>query len=216
MALSKPNLKTLKNSTLEPSIDKSILNVNIDGVLQNKAGAVYVEDPNGYLQKIYITDNFGNYQQLIRTTTKQDIYLGQEFKKNEGYTEVIGSELVTDGNFPLPNTAWSTVGGTEITTDGARINNTITGTNSYILQLLPGTLSGKQFELTYDVIKTNGKTLALEQASIYSLNTSTIGTNRKLSFTWNRVNNGFVIKRLASGTDVTIDNVSVKEDTLYV
>tara|TARA_R110000824_G_scaffold36113_6_gene112539 strand:- start:1312 stop:1575 length:264 start_codon:yes stop_codon:yes gene_type:complete len=87
MALSKPNLKTLKNSTLEPSIDKSILNVNIDGVLQNKAGAVYVEDPNGYLQKIYITDNFGNYQQLIRTTTKQDIYLGQEFKKNEGTVE---------------------------------------------------------------------------------------------------------------------------------
>jgi hypothetical protein len=128
-----------------------------------------------------------------------------------GDFEELGSELVTDGNFPSGTTAWSFVGGSELTSDGARINNTVTGINSYAAQTLTGSLSGKQFVLTYDVITTNGKTLALEQASSSSLNTSTTGINRKLYFTWDRVNNGFVIKRLTTGTDVTVDNVSVKQ-----
>ncbi len=106
---------------------------------------------------------------------------------------------------------WTFIGGSELTTDGARINNTVTGTNSYVQQTLTGSLSGKQFVLTYDVITTNGTTLALEQVSSLALNTSTTGINRKLYFTWDRVNNSFVIKRLTTGTDVTIDNVSVKE-----
>jgi hypothetical protein len=123
----------------------------------------------------------------------------------------LGSEEVTDGDFPSGTTAWSFIGGSVLTSDGARINNTVTGSNSYALQTLIGSLSGKQFILTYDVITTNGKTLALEQASSLSLNTSTTGINRKLYFTWDRVDNQLVIKRLTTGTDVTVDNVSVKE-----
>ena len=129
------------------------------------------------------------------------------------YAEVLGGELVDEGSFPLPNTAWDVGGGTEITINGARINNTVTGVNAYISQLLTGTLSGKQFVLTYDVIATNGANLGLEQNSSIQLNTSTVGTNRKLYFTWDKYYNGFIIKRLTSGTDVTIDNVSVKEVT---
>ena len=120
-------------------------------------------------------------------------------------------ELITDGDFPEGTRAWSFSGGSQLTTEGARINNTVTGTNSYIYQTLTGSPSGKQFVLTYDVIITNGKTLALEQANVFPLNTSTTGTNRKLYFTWNRVNNGLVVKRLTTGTDVTVDNISLKE-----
>ena len=129
------------------------------------------------------------------------------------YAEIIGGEEIEDGDFPSGTTDWSFVGGSELTVDGARINNTVTGTNSYVLQILTGSPSGKQFVLTYDVITTNGTTLALEQASSLSLNTSTTGINRKLYFTWDRANDNFVIKRLTTGTDVTIDNVSVKEST---
>ena len=127
------------------------------------------------------------------------------------YAEVLGVDLVDEGDFPLPNTAWNVGGGTEITINGARINNTVTGVNAYIAQTLTGTLSGKQFVLTYDVIATNGANLGIEQNSSIQLNTSTVGTDRKLYFTWDRYNNTVVIKRLTSGTDVTIDNVSVKE-----
>jgi hypothetical protein len=104
-------------------------------------------------------------------------------------------------------------GGAEITIDGARINNTVTGVNAYIAQTLTGTLSGKQFVLTYDVITTNGEDLSLEQASGLVLNTSTTGVNRKLYFTWDKVDSKVTIKRINAGTDVTIDNVSVKEYT---
>ena len=127
--------------------------------------------------------------------------------------ELLGSEEVTEGDFPSGTTTWNFIGGSELTTDGARINNTVTGINSYISQELLNSPSGKQFVLTYDVIATNGANLGLEQNSSIQLNTSTVGTNRKLYFTWDKYYNGFIIKRLTSGTDVTIDNVSVKEVT---
>jgi hypothetical protein len=124
-----------------------------------------------------------------------------------------GADLINDGDFPLPNTEWTIGGGAEITVDGARINNTVTGVNAYIKQVLSGIVSGKQFVLTYDVITTNGTTLAIEQNSSISLNTSTIGTNREVIFTWDRYNNDVIIKRLTTGTDVTIDNVILQELT---
>ena len=124
-----------------------------------------------------------------------------------------GANVVTEGDFPSGTTTWSFAGGSELTTDGARINNTVTGINSYIKQVLSGIVSGRQFILTYDVITTNGTTLALEQYNAIQLNTSTTGTNRKLYFTWDRYNNDVIIKRLTTGTDVTIDNVILQELT---
>ena len=178
---------------------QSLMTGSISNVL------TYQMDPNGYWN--------------IPTANSTQLVLNPMFT-NTGPEEVtngdfsgtaLGPEKVVDGDFPLPNANWVAQGGAEITTDGARINNTVTGVNAYIAQLLLGTLSGKSFVLTYDVITTNGETLAIEQATSIPLDTSTTGTNRKLYFTWNRVNNNLVIKRLTSGTDVTIDNVSVKE-----
>jgi len=106
---------------------------------------------------------------------------------------------------------WVLFGGAEITAQGARINNTITGTNCLIRQDNSNFTAGKSFVFEYDVVATNGATLAIEQASAVSLNTSTIGNNRKVYFQWDRVNDNLVIKRLTTETDVTITNISVKE-----
>ena len=203
MALSKPNLKTLKNSTLEPSIDKSILNVNIDGVLQNKAGAVYVEDPNGYLQKIYITDNFGNYQQLIRTTTKQDIYLGQEFKKNEGYTEILGSDLTSPLNFL---STWL-----EASVDSKTYNTfTVGGSGRGMYFMLPENKTLK--------INVSGVTGSVELR--YRTTTGGAGTvlgdfDTDLYLTTTNATTNIYLRATGAGT-VSFTDVSVKEDTLYV
>ena len=178
---------------------QSLMTGSISNVL------TYQMDPNGYWNI-----PTANSTQLVLNPMFTNT--GPEEVTNGDFSQTaLGTDLVTDGDFPLPNANWVAQGGAEITTDGARINNTVTGVNAYIAQLLLGTLSGKSFVLTYDVITTNGETLAIEQATSIPLDTSTTGTNRKLYFTWNRVNNNLVIKRLTSGTDVTIDNVSVKE-----
>jgi len=122
----------------------------------------------------------------------------------------IGSELVTNGDFSNGLNNWEVLSATS-TDGGVRINNTITGTNAYIIQSNSNYTIGKSFVLEYDVIATNGTTLAVEQTSNLALNTSTIGNNRKLYFNWDRANTNFAIKRLTTGTDVTITNLSVKE-----
>lgn len=124
-----------------------------------------------------------------------------------------GADLINDGDFPLPNTEWTIGGGAEITVDGARINNTVITGNAYVIQSISGTVIGKQFVLTYDVIATNGEDLVIEGGITRYLNTSTTGTNRKLYYTWDRTNNQLVIKRLVANTDVTIDNVILQELT---
>jgi len=106
---------------------------------------------------------------------------------------------------------WLFAGGSEITEQGARINNTITGVNAYIRQSNSNFTIGKSFVLEYDVVATNGTTLAIEQTSSIALNTSTVGSNRKIYFQWDIASTGLVIKRLTAGTDVTITNISVKE-----
>ena len=122
----------------------------------------------------------------------------------------LGSELVTDGDFPTPNINWSLTNAT-IETDGARINNTVIKGFSGISQLLSGTLSNKQFILTYDVVATNGQNLVLDNGTSLTLNTSTTGVGKELYFEWTRGDNYLVIKRAVPDTDVTIDNVSLKE-----
>ena len=141
-------------------------------------------------------------------------YLGIPLQVASGttVTATYGSpELVVDGNFPAGTTAWTFAGGATLESNGAKIDNTVTGANAYIAQELTNSPNGKRFELTYDVIATNGTTLALELLSNLDLNTATEGINRKITFTWDKVSAFLTIKRITSGTNVTIDNVSLKE-----
>lgn len=141
-------------------------------------------------------------------------YLGIPLQVASGttVTATYGSpELVVDGDFPAGTTAWNFQGGATLESNGAKIDNTVTGTNAFISQELTNSPNGKRFELTYDVIATNGTTLAIEDSQNIDLNTSTTGTNRKITFTWSKVSVFLTIKRVTSGTNVTIDNVSLKE-----
>ena len=119
-----------------------------------------------------------------------------------------GEELVTNGDFSNGTTGWNFR--TETPESGrARLNNTSLGNITYYNQTAVGEV-GKAYVLTYDVLATNGATLALQQATNLSLDTTTTGSKR-LTFNWSRVGGALTIKRLTSNTDVIIDNISVKE-----
>ncbi len=138
--------------------------------------------------------------------------LGNEVVQNRTFE--LGSEEVEDGHFPLPNVKWAVDNGTAITASGARVNNTATGGIAFVKQFLNNSPFGKTFVLTYDVVSTNGNLLVLQQASDLDLDTATIGTNKKFTFSWDRPIDELTIKRKggqATGTDVTISNVSLKE-----
>lgn len=126
------------------------------------------------------------------------------------YAQVISdTELVTDGDFPLPNVNWTLGGEAEITVEGARIYSS-SGGQSYVKQsVLTNT---KIYKLTYEIINSTQGSLKL--INVNGLSdfpiTSTVGTHTAY-FTAN--NNEFFIYRNSGVTDVTIDNVSVKEVT---
>ena len=121
---------------------------------------------------------------------------------------VYGDELVTNGDFSNGTTGWNFR--TETPESGrARLNNTSLGNITYYNQTAVGEV-GKAYVLTYDVLATNGATLVLQQATDLPLDTTTTGSKR-LTFNWSRVGGALTIKRLTSNTDVTIDNISVKE-----
>ena len=73
MASSKPKII---NGRIDTSViaNKRALNLTRDGAIQERAGYIYVEDASGYLTPIYSEDNYGNFQKVVRTTDKDDIY----------------------------------------------------------------------------------------------------------------------------------------------
>eukprot|EP01046_Picozoa_sp_COSAG06_P002160 COSAG06_NODE_73_length_25885_cov_732.419569_29_plen_455_part_00 len=147
-------------------------------------------------------------------------YLGIPLQVASGttVTPTYGSpDLVVDGDFPAGTTAWFFSGGASLETNGAKINNGGTTDNAYIRQTFPQSLNeltGKKFELTYDVIVTDGSILQVEGTGVgasIDLDTATTGLNRKLVYTWNKDQPELIIKRRSGPTNVTIDNVSLKE-----
>ncbi len=135
--------------------------------------------------------------------TTQDLWVRQQTSGTTNITSFSVREVGQD---------WEFSGGAELTEQGARINNTITGANAFIKQVNSNLTIGKSIVFQYDVVETNGKNLAIEQISgNLSLNTSTIGNNRKVYFEFDRADASLIIKRAAAATDVTITNISVKE-----
>jgi len=121
--------------------------------------------------------------------------------------ELLGSELVDDGSFPLPNTEWSLTGGAEVTALGGRIYSSSGGVSS--LDQGIGMVVGKNYKITLDVIATNGTKLSNPSGTnIYD--TSTVGSK---VFYITAAYSTLYFKRYSGITDVTINNVSVKEST---
>ena len=127
--------------------------------------------------------------------------------------ELLGSEEVTDGNFPLPNTNWI-LGGSGSNTPTIGTNdvaiNSVDG-NSFIQQ--SGILtSGKYYKITYDVISASATSNVLKLASSFGLGSIPTSVGTQVVY-GTASTSTFYIERYTNGVNATITNISVKEST---
>ena len=100
---------------------------------------------------------------------------------------------------------WSFSSQSEFTSEGARVYSS-DGSYQYIVQNNILTI-GKQYKVTFDVVSTNGASLA-SGTGAFIYDTSTTGSK---TFYLKADDAGFMLKRLSGVTDVTVTNISVKE-----
>ena len=129
------------------------------------------------------------------------------------YAEVLGSELVTDGNFPLPNTNWILGGsGSNIPTIGTNdvAINSVDG-NSYVGQ--SGILTiGRYYKITYDVISASATSNVLKLASSFGMGSIPTSVGTQIVY-GTAVATSLYIERYTNGVNATITNISAKEVT---
>ena len=123
------------------------------------------------------------------------------------YAEVIGGDVVTNGDFANGETDWTFSAQCEVVNNQVRILST-DGSFQYISQNNVFDTS-KNYKLEFDIISSNGATLGMG-GGIPDVQTTTLG--RKTIYTSSSVSY-LQIKRSSGVTDVVIDNVSVKEVT---
>ena len=122
----------------------------------------------------------------------------------QGDPSTAGAEQVTNGDFAT-DSDWVKSGGAEITVQGGRIYSSSGGVSS--LDQPHIMVVGKKYKLTFDVIATNGTKLSNpNNTNIYD--TSTIGSK---VFYITAQYHTLYLKRYTGITDITIDNVSIKE-----
>jgi hypothetical protein len=128
--------------------------------------------------------------------------IGSDLVTNGDFSDVpLGSELVTDGSFPLPNVNWTV--GSSWTITGTSVNKT--SDNSDLSQIIPSLISGKQYRVTLDVTFTSGS-LSIRVGNSSPQTITSSGT-KELTFT-----SGDNTKLLFYSSFVgSITNVSVKE-----
>ena len=126
------------------------------------------------------------------------------------------TNLITNGDFTNGTDDWSFTEAT-IDSNAARINNTSSGANAFILTSAAVGAVGSIYKLEYDIIATNGADkLAIFDTSNNNnvfLDTSATGTNKAVYFQWSRADGVLAIQRRSSSTDVTIDNIRLYEAT---
>ena len=120
----------------------------------------------------------------------------------------LGDEEIVNGGFDT-DSGWTLVGETEIVEDGARIYSS-SGGQSYIVQSVAPLTISKNYKFSYEITdSTQGslKLINVNGVSDFPI-PSTIGTHIVYFIA---DNSSFFIYRNSGATDVTIDNVSVKE-----
>ena len=118
-----------------------------------------------------------------------------------------GSDVITDGGFPLPNVNWSLGGGWSVGSDVATHNG---NTNSNISQSIPLTV-GTAYSVTYTVVDASvGSRIGIStNATSIEIERTTDGTYTE---TFTATLSSFYIRSLwNNGSPVSVDNVSVKE-----
>jgi hypothetical protein len=134
----------------------------------------------------------------------------------EGLVEdvaLLGSELITDGDFPTGTTAWSMTNNTGTNT---RIENNhlIIETDGAYTQAeqLNVTVGGNQYKLVYTVLNSDGGDLALvTEGNTPSSIPNSVGTH---IYYFTSHSTSFILKRRSGALNITITNVSVKEATI--
>ena len=146
---------------------------------------------------------------------RKNLQLWLDFTKSE----VIGSDLVVNGDFDDGSNDWGLSNAT-LNLGGVEINNVgLSNANAYVYQENLGKV-GSSYRITYDVIATNGKNLTIEgTGSDEPLNTSTVGVDRVTEYVWTKDSGRLLIKRdytETPETQVTIDNIRLQEVTQFV
>ena len=125
------------------------------------------------------------------------------------YAEIIGSELITDGNFPTPNANWTIQGGAATTWV---INNNIatrTGsTNWGLYQNITRTV-GSLYKITFNVLTYTSGNLQVRLGDGATNNVTNTGS-KTLYLIWDGSTDKFAFEGSFIGS---IENVSVKEAT---
>ena len=126
---------------------------------------------------------------------------------------LLGSELITDGDFPTGTTAWSMTNNTGTNT---RIENNhlIIETDGAYTQAeqLNVTVGGNQYKLVYTVLNSDGGDLALvTEGNTPSSIPNSVGTH---IYYFTSHSTSFILKRRSGALNITITNISVKEATI--
>jgi len=125
------------------------------------------------------------------------------------YAEIVGSELITDGNFPTPNANWTIQGGAATTWV---INNNIatrTGsTNWGLYQNITRTV-GSLYKITFNVLTYTSGNLQVRLGDGATNNVTNTGS-KTLYLIWDGSTDKFAFEGSFIGS---IENVSVKEAT---
>ena len=120
-------------------------------------------------------------------------------------TDLVGSELVTNGTFDT-DTDWTK--GSGVTISGGVVNAT---SAAVIVEQETSLVSGKQYVATLDYTITSGAKLRIEGAGVLAISDSIAGTGSgSLALTFTANDPTFRIAADSATFTGTIDNVSVK------
>ncbi len=124
------------------------------------------------------------------------------------YAEIIGSEEVTNGDFAT-DSDWSKFDGTTISNSAINFNVTNTGTKANQTNVM---ISGLLYKVTFEILNYVGGNIYMSGWSI-PLADRTEQSNGVFSFYAEASSSTFTIGTTSASTQLSIDNVSVKEVT---
>ena len=123
--------------------------------------------------------------------------------------ELLGSEEITDGNFPLPNTAW--VLSPTFTIADNKLHCVSDGSYQYANQ--SAMVVGKTYRITFDITGWVSGNIRVRPSGQSPFQTA--GSNGSYIFYYTAISNSVLtIERNGTPTDLYIENISVKEATI--
>lgn len=173
----------------------------------------WTSDPTLYL-KSKTGDGFnGSIDNIIVEEVLEDDVPRIDYTGSTFDVPVLGSELITNGDFENGESNWSFGGDWTLVNGTAEI---LTSTNSFLIQSNVVDLSIKTYKMQYEVVSTNGSNFrlagGLSAFGTITLDSATVGV-KTVYLTSNGTSGNLQFNQNAFRG--SIDNVSVKEVTAY-